>query len=111
MSFWTSTLRKRRKPHRCATCGQVVAAGEHSYDESGLCDGEFNAFRQCRACNDIVRYFFWRGTFDRYSYILCELADYARDVGLIWPPVYNFVEQGDTGNMEDGQTCGISTQD
>jgi hypothetical protein len=58
MSFWTSTLRKRRKPHRCATCGQVVAAGEHSYDESGLCDGEFNAFRQCRACNDIVRYFF-----------------------------------------------------
>lgn len=93
MSFWTSTLRKRRKEHSCATCGQVVAPGEHSFDESGVFDGDFNSYKQCQACHDIVAYFFWRGTFcPGQGFYLYELRDVARDEGLIWPPVWGYVD-------------------
>lgn len=91
MTFWSSTLRLRMRPHRCETCGQRVRRGEESYDEAGLYDGEFSSFRQCRACHDIVSYFYWRGTLDgREGYMLCELADCAHEEGLLWPPVWNW---------------------
>lgn len=93
MSFWTSTMRKRRKPHKCETCGQTVAAGEVSFDEAGTYDGDFNSYKQCWPCHEIVRYFFWRGTFGDEGFMLCELADAACEEGLIWPPVWNFVAQ------------------
>ncbi|WP_066723455.1 hypothetical protein [Sphingomonas pituitosa] len=92
MGFWCSKIRTRRKDHRCETCGQTVRAGEKSWDESGLYQGDFNSYRQCAACKDIVRYFFWRGSFDRLEgYQLNELAEYCRDEGLIWPPQWNYV--------------------
>ncbi|RYG88649.1 MAG: hypothetical protein EON59_03880 [Alphaproteobacteria bacterium] len=91
--FWTSTLRTRRKAHRCETCGQIVNAGQRSYDEAGDYEGDFTSFKQCCACHDIVRYFFWRGTFDRSEgYEFGWLAEQAREEQLIWPPVWNFVE-------------------
>lgn len=93
MSFWTSTLRKRRKAHRCHTCFQMVAQGDLSYDEAGLCDGDFSSYRQCRACHDIVRYFYWSGIFEQgESHMLCEVSDCAREAGLLWPPVWNWTE-------------------
>lgn len=94
MSFWTSTLRSRRKAHRCETCGQEVPAGAKSYDEAGLYEGELSSYKQCRACHDIVRYFFWRGTFDRSEGYQFEwLAEEAREEGLLWPPVYGYVDR------------------
>ncbi len=102
MTFWVSKLRKRRKPHRCETCGQLVAVGAVSYDESGIYEGELSSYRQCRACHDIVVYLFWRGSLDHAEgYALCELADIAREERLLWPPVWNFVAQPpppDSGN-------------
>ncbi len=93
MSFWNSTLRQRRKAHQCETCGQTVGVGEKSFDESGLYEGDFSSFKQCRACHDIVAYFFWRGTFEyAEGYELGWLRESACDEGLIWPPVWNYVE-------------------
>ena len=91
MSFWTRTMRKRRNAHRCATCHQIVPAGEKSLDHAGVYEGDFSSFKQCRACDDIARYFFWRGTFEWDGYQLDELADYSMQEGLIWPPVWNYV--------------------
>ena len=94
MSFWNSTLRTRRKAHRCETCGQVVHAGENSFDERGTYEGELSSFKQCRACHDIVAYFFWRGTLIRAEgYLLCDLPEIAIDEGLLWPPVFNFIAE------------------
>lgn len=85
--FWTSTRRVRLKPHCCDTCGQTVPKGAVSFDESGKADGDFNSYKQCEACHEIVRYFYWRGTFESgKTWFLFELADAAREEGLSWPP-------------------------
>lgn len=95
-SFWISIPRRRRKPHSCATCGQTVQAGQVSFDEAGLYDGDFNSFKQCRACHDIVAYFFWRGSFwPGDGYQLDELGELASLEGLIWPPVWNYGAVGE----------------
>lgn len=94
-AFWRSRLRTRLKPHRCETCHQQINAGEKSYDESGLFEGEISSYKQCRGCHEIVKYFYWRGTFEHgEGYMLFEVADVAREQGLLWPPVYGFVDAG-----------------
>lgn len=94
MGFWTSTLRTRRIAHRCETCGQEVPVGAKSYDERGTYEGELTSYKQCRGCHEIARYFFWRGTFSYdEGYMLYELADWACDEGILWPPVFNYTEQ------------------
>lgn len=104
-AFWTSTLRRRRKAHRCDVCGQVVAPGQLSYDEAGTFDGDFTSYRQCQGCADIVRYFFWRGDFEHgEGFMLSDVADCARERGILWPPVYGYIDpELPTNNGETGQ--------
>jgi len=87
VSFWRSILRTRRTPHFCATCGRAVEKGERSYDEAGLSDGEFNSYRQCIPCHDLVGRLFVNGHlgYDE-AWMLYELPDLARDAGEPWPP-------------------------
>lgn len=85
--FWTSTRRLRRIPHRCETCGQTVPKGAVGFDESGVVDGDFSSYKQCEACHEIVRYFYWRGTLQSgETWYIYELADITREEGLPWPP-------------------------
>lgn len=42
-----------RKDHRCHECGAVICRGERYTYVSGKWDGDFDAFKICRACDDL----------------------------------------------------------
>lgn len=87
MSFCSFTLRTGRKDHRCETCGRITPKGEKSYAVAGTFEGDFNSYRQCIACKQLVDRLYASGAMDRgEAYILSELREIAVDAGEAWPP-------------------------
>lgn len=87
MSFWTSTLRTRRKAHRCETCGREVQKGAQSFDEAGMADGDFSSYRQCVPCHDLVARLYAVGVLMHCeTWYLGDLPEIARGAGEPWPP-------------------------
>ena len=48
-------LVKARKQHRCCECLDDILPGQEHYYSSGLWDGEWQNFRQCAECHELVR--------------------------------------------------------
>jgi hypothetical protein len=88
MGFWQSTLRRRKKRHQCATCYRHVEAGEQSYDEAGIANGDFSSYRQCVPCHDLVTRLYTAGAFDG-GWLLSDLREIAEGAGEPWPPHSN----------------------
>lgn len=52
-SFFTSTERKARKPHKCVECVSVISPGERYIEERGCWDGRINVHHTCMSCKEI----------------------------------------------------------
>jgi hypothetical protein len=86
MSFWSSTLRRGRKDHRCESCRRTINAGEESYDEAGMWEGTFQSYRLCPPCRKFINRLYAAGEIeDGYSFM--DLPDMAREINEPWPPV------------------------
>ncbi len=86
MSFWTSTLRRGRKAHQCENCGRPIPKGEQSYVEAGTVDGDFNSYRSCVPCHDLVQRLYVAGVIDSEGYQFEWLPELAEEAGEQWPP-------------------------
>jgi hypothetical protein len=85
--FWRSSrIRAGRHDHRCATCKHIIPKGMPSYIEAGNTDGDFNSYRSCVPCHDLVTRLYTSGHLDSEGFILYELRDIALDAGEPWPP-------------------------
>ena len=51
--FFTSTMRKARKQHKCCECGGIIEYGEQYQYISGMWDGCFYTFKTCEKCEDL----------------------------------------------------------
>jgi hypothetical protein len=88
MTFWTSTLVKSgRKQHRCEPCRRPIPAGQASYSESGMFEGEFHNYRVCLPCHAFIARHYERGKLERGEPFEWDwLPDIAREAGEPWPP-------------------------
>lgn len=85
--FYCFRLRSGRKDHPCASCGRVVSKGAKSFACAGVFDGDFNSYRQCVPCKQLVDRLYANGAiYPGEAYQLDELGEIARDAGEIWPP-------------------------
>lgn len=58
MSFWKSTkIKKARKQHVCALCGNVININDSYYRETGTCDNDFNDYCLCERCSFLLDYY------------------------------------------------------
>ncbi len=86
MSFWSSSLRKGRKEYRCETCNRQIAKGDQHYVEAGVTDGDFNSYRSCIACHELVARLYTGGHIDGEGFLIYELPGIAAEAGEEWPP-------------------------
>jgi len=59
--FYSETMRKARKEHRCTECRRIIEHGEHYEYVTGKWDGEFSEHKTCPDCLSIRKAFFCKG--------------------------------------------------
>lgn len=73
--FYSESIVRSRKPHRCGGCGRTIEARELCVSGSGKIEGHFYTFRTCGACD-----------LDCYRIHIAELAEGCRDYESWCPP-------------------------
>jgi hypothetical protein len=58
MEFFSSTMHKARKPHKCEACGKTIQPGDTYRMENGKWEGDFFTRAWCEDCCNIMDYFF-----------------------------------------------------
>jgi hypothetical protein len=55
-AFYSSTMRRARKEHRCYECGRLIAKGDDYEDLSAKWDDVIQRIRTCHRCIAMMRY-------------------------------------------------------
>lgn len=54
LDFYTASMPKARKKHKCDLCGQTIEKGQQYSYFTGKYDGEFFTTRHCLPCSEII---------------------------------------------------------
>lgn len=79
--FYTATMPKARKRHKCDLCGKWILPGERYYYTSGKYEGEYITWKNCLTCENIARAYCDHEGENEYTYE--EVADYLEDTYCI----------------------------
>jgi hypothetical protein len=80
--FYTETLRKARKSHKCSWCKDEIKPGDDYVYAGGVFDGNFSMRKECLKCNLLIREMFadeeWREDFIEYGFCDDDMHEFWR---------------------------------